>query len=125
MVKKKAPVIPLTIVAVMIAVAFAVNTQMRPKDPEQAKEDAARAAQAQAANQPAKPRPPESTSDLKAAMTQSLDSQTPAGKPKAVRGGAVSTPGAPGESMMVGHKVEAQKPKPSATSTDSSWYVKR
>ncbi|HLK15517.1 MAG TPA: hypothetical protein VKT78_11995 [Fimbriimonadaceae bacterium] len=117
MVKKKAPVILLTIVSVGVALAFAVNLQSHPKS----QEEQMKAAQEQ---QP-EPRPMEKRSDMQQAMDTAMDkAKTGQSKPGGPMLKTPSDPNRNGSLMMARHQ-EQYKPKPSATSTDSSWYVDR
>ena len=118
MIKKKAPVIPLTIVVIGVTVAIAVNSRLHPVDPKDAT--------AQQAQQPQQPegqmRPEDKTSDLKAAMTNSI-SLPAGGHPKVTS--KLMGPQTAGGSLMVSKKPEIYKPKPSSTSTDMMWYKPR
>ena len=120
MVKKKAPVIPLTIVCIGIAVAFGVNTQMHPKDPDEMKKEQQQEAQQSTT------KPPDKKEDLKAAMDKSgVGDKAPVGRSRPE--GPKLQPGGPMKSgsLMTAKKQEPYHPKPSATSTDGEWYVKR
>ncbi|MHB8635250.1 MAG: hypothetical protein ACYC96_02125 [Fimbriimonadaceae bacterium] len=116
MVKKKSPIIPLTFVAIGVALAFAVNSRLHPVDPK----DAAQAPPSQPQDPTGGMRPLDKTSVLKAAMTNSLQK----GMPNGAKLGRATNPDEQG-SIMVGRKPQQYKPTPSATSTDSGWYVKR
>src|SRR5271166_3882277 len=114
-IKKKAPVIPLTIVVLGLAIIFGFNAMNHPVDP---KDMAAQQKAAAASQQDGKTRPADTTADLKEAMGSELHGGgAPSGAPAASKMG-----GAPKGQLMSATKQQAYRPKPSPTSTDAQWY---
>ena len=117
MVKKKSPIVPLTFVVIGVAVAFVVNSRLRPVDPKQAQDDAMRAQQSQ---QEGVTRKEDKTQDVRASMMATAASGD-SGRP----GHKQIGPGGPaGGDMMVGNKPKAFKPMPNSAPTNALWYKK-
>lgn len=123
MVKKKAPFIPLTIIALLLAVAVAVNLNLHPKDPDEMKKEAAQQAAEAHKNTP----PPATTSaELNSSIKSSLSGASPSGPGQPATGMPMKAMGKPGMGdVMVQRKPAQFKPKPNPTSTDSEWYKVR
>lgn len=123
MVKKKSPVIPLTIAAIMVSIVFAVNTQLHPKSADELKkEDQDAAAKAAQNNPPTQTRAPDKKSEMELAMKQSLANAKPGAPPSMAKANPAANNGQ--GNIMVNKQQPLYHPKPSATSPSSEWWVK-